>query len=299
MATTKQIQEEITDKIFEALRKGCMPWRKPWTTSKNCGKPTNVISKNSYRGINTLLLELHRQQHELEGKWYATYKQWCDLGATVKKRPGDVNPGQWGCGIIYYAPIRTTKEDPKTGEEVEVEFAMLKQYTVFSAEQVDLPDNLSHLVDFGIENTDKKFVDFDPAEFAIEATKADIRYGGDRCFYNSTNDHIWMVPKLKFEQEVDYYSTMLHELAHWSESRCKWNGSYAEGEMRAEMAAAFMCTELQIPQSDDLSNTEAYLASWLQSLQNDPRFIFKASAAASKAADFVLSFSKQAEPVAV
>ena len=75
-------------------------------------------------------------------------------------------------------------------------------------------------------------------------------------------------------------------------------GSSREGELRAEIAAAFMCSEIGIPQSDDLSNTEAYLASWLKSLESDHRFIFKASAAASKAADYVLSFSREAEPVA-
>ena len=106
-----------------------------------------------------------------------------------------------------------------------------------------------------------------------------------------------MVPKHHFGSEKEFYSTVLHELSHWSEKRCDWTGNYAEGELRAEIAAAFMCSELQIPQSDDLSNTQAYLASWLKSLQDDPKFIFKASTAASKAADFVLSFSRQTEPV--
>ncbi|EMI54178.1 hypothetical protein RSSM_04397 [Rhodopirellula sallentina SM41] len=41
------------------------------------------------------------------------------------------------------------------------------------------------------------------------------------------------------------------------------------------------------------------MQNWLSALDNDPKFIFKASTAASKAADFVLSFSRQEEPVAV
>jgi len=105
------------------------------------------------------------------------------------------------------------------------------------------------------------------------------------------------VPKHQFVSEQEFYATCLHELAHWSESRCDWTGSYAEGELRAEMSAAFMCSELEIPNSDDLSNVQAYLQNWLKALNDDSRFIFKASTAASKAADFVLSFSRQAEPV--
>ncbi|MBR9803842.1 DUF1738 domain-containing protein [bacterium] len=297
--STKQIQEEITDKIVESLKAGTIPWRKPWSTSPNCGAPTNIVSGNAYRGINPLILELHRQEHSFTNRWYATFNQWRDLGASVMKRPDHVKPGEWGAGIIYYAPIKKTKEDPKTGEEVEVEFAMLKQYTVFSAEQVELPDHLRHLVDVEPESKNDEFVDFAPAEIAIAATEADIRFGGDRCFYRPATDHIQMVPKHRFEQEKEFYSTLLHELSHWSEKRCEWTGSYAEGELRAEIAAAFMCSELEIPQSDDLSNVNAYLQNWLKALNDDPRFIFKASSAASKAADFVLSFSRKEEPVSV
>ncbi len=297
--STKQIQEEITNKIVESLKAGTIPWRKPWSTSPNCGAPTNIVSGKAYRGINAAaLLPLHQMEHGFTSKWYATWKQWSDLGARVTSRPASVKPGEWGCSIIYYAPIKKTKEDPTTGEEVEIEFAMLKTYCVFNAEQVDLPDHLRHLVDVEAETKNDEFADFAPAEIAIAATQADIRYGGDKCFYNRTTDHIQMVPKHRFGNEKEFYSTALHELAHWSESRCDWTGTYAEGELRAEIAAAFMCSELQIPQSDDLSNTQAYLASWLKSLQSDPRFIFKASTAASKAADFVLSFSRQIEPVA-
>jgi len=51
-----------------------------------------------------------------------------------------------------------------------------------------------------------------------------------------------------------------------------------------------------VPQSEDLSNHQAYVKNWLQALRNDDRFIFKASTAASKAVDFILSFSRQPEP---
>ena len=49
--------------------------------------------------------------------------------------------------------------------------------------------------------------------------------------------------------------------------------------------------------SDDLTNHTAYIQSWLQALENDPKFIFRASASASKAADFILSFSRPKEDV--
>ncbi len=84
--SAKQIQADITHKIIESLQQGTIPWRKPWSTSPNCGAPTNLVSGKRYRGINPLLLELHRQENNFHSKWYATWNQWRDLGANVMRR---------------------------------------------------------------------------------------------------------------------------------------------------------------------------------------------------------------------
>jgi antirestriction protein ArdC len=71
------------------------------------------------------------------------------------------------------------------------------------------------------------------------------------------------------------------------------------GELVAEISSCYACRELGVPASDDLSNHIAYVKSWLQAMRNDPRFIFMASAQASKATDFILSFSRKPEDVPV
>ena len=86
-------------------------------------------------------------------------------------------------------------------------------------------------------------------------------------------------------------------------SRLNWSrkekeNTYALGELVAEIGSCYVCRELGVPATDDMTNHIAYLANWLQAMKNDPRFIFMASAQASKAADFILSFSrKEEEPV--
>jgi antirestriction protein ArdC len=52
---------------------------------------------------------------------------------------------------------------------------------------------------------------------------------------------------------------------------------------------------LNIPDSHNLTNHTAYLGNWLEALENDPKFLFRAAAAASKSADFILSFSRPKE----
>ena len=52
---------------------------------------------------------------------------------------------------------------------------------------------------------------------------------------------------------------------------------------------------MAVPTVERLENHASYLQSWLTALENDPKFLFRAAAEAAKAADFVLSFSR--EPV--
>jgi antirestriction protein ArdC len=177
-------------------------------------------------------------------------------------------------------------------------FGFLKQYHLFDLDQVegDCLDRL-RITDTVVEN---EFVDFEPADPAIAATGADIRYGGDRAFYRRPNpgdgDFIQLPQKQSFAKPKEFYATALHELMGWSEHRLDWEGNYAEGELRAEIGACYALAELGVPQSDDLANHHAYLESWLAALQRDPRFIFAASTVASNAADFVLSISRKSAP---
>ena len=210
-------------------------------------------------------------------------------------RPADVQPGQWGTAVIFWKPIEKIERDPDTGEEETRSFGFLKQYHLFNLDQVEGSD-LDHLRVTTTIVVKNDFIDFEPAEQAITATGADIRFGGHRAFYRrpigGDGDYIQMPPKQSFSPPKEYYATALHELMHWSECRLDWKGNYAEGELRAEIGACYALAELGVPQSDDLTNHHAYLENWLAALKSDPRFIFAASTAASKAADYVLSFSR-------
>jgi antirestriction protein ArdC len=108
-------------------------------------------------------------------------------------------------------------------------------------------------------------------------------------------DYIQVPQEGHFESFPAFAETVAHELSHWSEHRMGWTGNYAQGELRAEMAAVFLTAALNIPDSGDLTNHVAYLQSWLSALENDPKFLFRAAAAASKSADFILSFSRGVE----
>ena len=149
------------------------------------------------------------------------------------------------------------------------------------------------------------FVDYQPAEELTRNMGLDIRLGGDHAAYNPSGDFIICPHKHRFKEEKAYYSTIFHEVVHLSGHSSRLNRlqhsrfgdqRYAFEELVAELGTSFILSALGIPQSDDMQNHKAYLASWMSALNKDSRFIFQAASCASKATDYVLSFAPQHQP---
>jgi len=298
MPTQNEIREQITHTIVEALEKGGLPpWRQPWLNDKNAGFPENVVSKRRYRGINPLLLQIASMRHGFQSKWWGTFKQWQELGGQVMRRPNNVEPGQWGTSIIFYKPLQIMEEN-EDGEKKQKTIYMMRSYVVFNLDQVN-GECLNHLrVGHSVATDTDCIVRYEIADRLIESTGADIRYGGNRAYYHRKEDYIQIPLRGQFCAS-EYYETILHELVHWSEKRLDWNrkeNGYAMGELIAEMGSCFLATELGIPIAENLPNHASYLQNWLRAMQSDHKFIFQASSQASKAADFILSFSRVEQP---
>jgi antirestriction protein ArdC len=311
MASQQQVREAVTSQIIAALESGGVPpWRRPWRVGPNAGFSSNIVSKKPYRGINPILLDMSSARHGLTSKWWATFNQWKNLGGKVMPRPSHVPSGKWGTQIVFWSPItRTVKND--TGGDEEDRFFVMRSYTVFCVDQVE-GDHLDHLrAGHGVDDTDGAVIDFRPAEEAIEATGITICHGGGRAFYSPGEDVVHMPPKASFEAVDEYYETVFHELVHATEhpTRLNWSrkereNSYALGELVAEIGACYLARELGVPASENLTNHIAYLGHWLKAMKSDPRFIFTASSQVSKAADFLLAYSRpqaveEVEPEAV
>lgn len=298
-----ELRQSITNQIVQALESGTIPWRRPWKVSPNAsGRPRNIASRKPYTGVNPLLLAIHAMQHGIQSRWYGTFNQWKAVGGTVKKRPDNVSPGAWGCHIVFYKPISKVVANKATGKDEEKTFPLLRSFVVFAADQVDGAEKFKVLDE--PEGQGIVLPDFEPAEELLKATKADIRVTGEQAFYtrpmpkdswpNHTGGDFIQVPqRAKFTSLSDWFGAVFHEVGHWSEIRLGWDGDYGMGELAAEMSACFLCSELGIPGSEDLTNHAAYLQSWLKAMKSDPSFIFKASTQASKVTDYLLGFVRQ------
>ncbi len=279
MSFQDEIRAKVTERIVAALKSGqTPPWRRPWATN-GPALPTS-ISGHKYSGINCVSLMLAAMQKNYSVNLWGTYNAFRQANAQVRR-------GEKGTQIILWKPVTRRKLNAK-GEEVKDTFPVMKTWTVFNACQCDgYPMPAS--------NNRSEFADFGPAEEAFAATGADIRHGGNRAYYSPSTDHIQMPPKSAFHHEHGYYSTLAHEAVHWCQPRLGHKESYAFEELVAELGGTFLSAELGVPNSQDLSNCEAYIASWVRELENDHGAIFRASKQASVSASFILGFSRKTE----
>ncbi len=297
MPTRTDIREAVTEKIVAALKAGTPPWRRPWAGAS--GPPTNCASGRAYRGVNLLLLGLVAAERGYRSGVWGTFRQWADRGCSVRPRPAGVPPGGWGTHVVFLKPpgprpTRDEQDDPDADDRGAGGYLLLRQYVVFAADQVEGAGAAADPA----PATPAGFADCGPAERAVAATGARVEHRGGRAAYSPSEDAIRLPPKGAFSGPKEYYATLFHELGHWSGHPARLDrldrnarfgdAAYSFEELVAEIAGCFLCSEVGVPQSDDLSNQAAYLAAWLRVLRQDHAAVFRAASQASAATDYVL-----------
>jgi antirestriction protein ArdC len=277
----------VTDEIVKAIEAGAGKFIMPWHGTSYCW-PRNAATTKSYRGINTLMLWAAARNRKYASSWWATFRQWEDLGARVRK-------GEHGTLIILYKEMPIEAEDADTGERVMDYRLIARPYYVFNAAQVEGWKEPSLMFGGGV-------VTVQEIENTVAATGADIRRGESPAYVIAC-DYITMPPKEAFkgsptsEPTETYYSTLFHELIHWTGHWCRLGRNlsgrfgardYAMEELVAELGAAYLCAEffvLHLPRRDHA----AYIGEWLEVLKADKRAIFAASGYAIQAVEFLLT----------
>jgi antirestriction protein ArdC len=286
-ATEKRdVYRKVTDAIINAIENGVGTWRMPWHTSgRYAFSPINAVSKKAYRGINTVCLWATAQAKGYERGEWATYQQWQDKGAQVRK-------GEKATLVVFWKFANDSSESQEDGESTKSGSRLLftRGYSVFNAAQVD---GYTPTVDADIPMPER----IAHAEAFFQSIQAEVRHGGNQAFYAPASDHIQMPPFPAFAENVSYYSTLAHEHTHWTakESRCDRqlgkrfaDHAYAAEELIAELGAAFTCAHLGLS-TEPREDHAQYLASWLKVLKADSRAIFTAASKAQQATDWMIA----------
>jgi antirestriction protein ArdC len=285
----QDVYASITENIIAAIEKGAEAFVLPWhRLSPALGKPANAQTQMPYRGINVVALWACAITEGYGSGWWATYHQWDQLGAQVGK-------GQRGAPIVFYQPVTQLNEEAnETSQSL-----IVRTYRVFNQDQVEgwEAPATAQAEPLQVMNKVQQFV---------SATAATIEHGGDEACFIPSRDVIRIPRPEQFQQRGGsaaeaYYSTLLHELTHWTGTahrldrvmgRRFGDDAYAMEELVAELGAAFLCGSLGIG-SEPRPSHAAYLSSWLRVLKADHRAIFTAAHKAKEAATFLEAFSME------
>lgn len=254
------IYQTVTDAIIEAIEKGLTgKFELPW---HGCSAiPSNARTGNLYHGVNVPLLWIHQIKRNFKSGTWATYRQWQEMGAQVRK-------GEKGTQIVFWKQIEV---EPSADNE-EGQTRMFARYSaVFNADQVDGFDLQS-----GIEAADIQAIA--AADALIDASGADIRHNEARAYYNMKEDYVNLPAPEIFKDTKgssateNYYSTLFHELTHWTgakhrldrmEHKTFGDTAYAFEELVAELGAAMCCASTGV-ESAVREDHAHYIESWLK-----------------------------------
>ena len=298
----KPFHQRVAEECIEALENGTAPWIRPWEPGEMPGPPVNAMTGKPYRGINRIRLTMQKGG-AADPRW-CTYKQAQELGAQVKK-------GSKGTTVQYWKfrdeqVLKDEQGKPLLDENgqrrytvTELERPRVFFSTVFHASQID---NLPPLPERGPE-PQPEWERHEMAERLLAASNATIFHDQlNRAFYRLSSDEIHLPPQAQFASPDKYYATALHELGHWTghESRLSRDlghpfGSekYAREELRAELASYMLGSDLGI--GHDPGQHHAYVASWIQTLKEDPREIIRAAQDAERIREYVLGLEREHE----
>ncbi len=262
----------------------------PWHSAEARGLPVNAVSRKPYRGGNILPLWIAAAAAGYESHEWATYKQWREAGAQVRKGERSHLVVFWKFRDQEDVPDATQQEfNDRAGRLI-----LVRGYSVFNAAQVD-----GYMPKPAVLRAEPERVE--SAEAFLRHTRAMIRTGGGRAFYSPGADEI-VVPRIeRFPDAVSYYAVVAHELTHWTGHAERLDRDflasaekdppmrkedYAREELVAELGAAFLCADLGLANQPRKDNA-AYVASWLKALKGDPKAIFSAASKAQYAADYL------------
>lgn len=276
------VYEKVTARIMEILETGTVPWKKPWLSNDG---PMNLISKKSYRGINSFLLNCS----PYSSPYWMTFNQ-------ARQKGGSVNKGEKSTPVVFWKWLDQKAVPDEDDNSTSGKVPLVRLYNVFNLDQIDgIPAPPE-------EQSASPFNPIKQAEQVIRnmPLKPNIMFGGNRAYYSPRLDYIKLPNQEAFKSPEEFYSTAFHELAHSSghSSRLSRKGilepsyfgshDYSQEELVAEFGASMLCGFAGIEQQT-IENSAAYIQGWLKVLKGDKKLAIIAAGQAQRAADFILN----------
>lgn len=311
--TLTKPQKALLETVIEELKKGVVPWQKPWHA---LGSPQNAKSGHEYRGENHFYLSLIMMENGFSDPRFLTFAQMLDHNKGLPREEQLSLPkGTTGFPISYASYYSKELKRNLSGadfkiwsqEEIQKKFAegeiyyFQKTATVFNLEQFE-----GSFPSLQLEKTDIQ-VDLDLVKGVAEKMKLSfiLEKNGNRAYYSPLKDEVCIPSEESFHEEIGFYTTVFHEFAHATshptrlDREIKGRGdlkAYAVEELRAEISSLFLSQKIDLPLSEkDVAQGASYIGNWLEVLENDPQVLFEGAKDAGKISAYLFDHVKSYE----
>ena len=296
-------------------------WQQGWIGgAASVGLPQNVIGRN-YSGSNSFFLQLYSASQGYKLPVWMTFRQAHNFKAHVLK-------GEKAFPVIYWDMLVRDKDGKKISSDeyramsrderknLDV-IPFVKAFPVYNLDQTNFrevqPERMQKLLDRfkvpELRDTQGMY-----AHSALDSMIAQQSWlcpiHADReeieAYYSPFRDIVvlpmkaqfnrGMTPEDVYRDGMEFYSTMLHEMAHstMTPERLNRDGGarfgdpkYAKEELVAELTAAMISHSMGFD-SKVTDNSAAYLDSWITKLKQEPKFIVSVMADVNKASEMIL-----------
>ena len=309
VSNRKDLYKQVTDTVIAALESGTIPWEKPWSSEGVRDWPRSVSTGKAYLGCNYFWLQIVQAAVGYSSPWWITYRQAQSLGGSVRK-------GEKSTPAIFFKSITGGKDDD-SGDSAEKTIPLIGSHAVFNLDQCDLPAEAIEKLDARLdkiapkpEPTGDPNQTIDEAESVllgyIDREGVKLNHGSDRACYSPVSDVISMPNLESFRDSETYYATLAHEQVHSTGHQDRLNrkleksaafgsADYGREELVAELGASMILSVIGISKPAIEDNRNAYIASWIKSIRNDPKAVVVASGKASKAAEYLLKLDNDGD----
>lgn len=281
----------LTNNVLEAIKQK-VPWTQTWIEKEGFRGYTNGLTGEPYGIIDTLIMMSQgmpdevvatRREWEKAGYWVRHSKPSAYIlkeGQTLEDLFDEEGEIRDGVGDVVWGSSAVTT---KKGNEP------YPTRTVAEYPNIDIPTTR-------LDEVLERYYEEEGISYEEEE--------GSQSYFNWEDDEIRLPSKKQFTSAAGYLATKAHETIHSTGVYVRCNreafkkfgsklGSmkYSREELIAEIGSALLLASFGLSTEETQRNTAAYCQSWLQQLQNNPKWIMTAAQLAEEAVEYIMQYA--------
>lgn len=291
-----EVAQGVADRLIAAIEAGIADpdaWEAPWQAFTQPQR--NPLSGYAYHGINPLILAYVQAERGYKRPLWVTFNQQKAAGGHLVDAKGKgVRLIRWivSLSCTTHGTGKYNRVTSQCCDNVR-KYQGMTTFTVFNIEHVEgieFPDD-DAIVRNEIESVEA-------IEAFVAALGVDLRHADQNRAYHSPAGNYIMLPSRDLFHSVEgYYSTLLHEITHWSGSEGRsertkggrfGDHKYAMEELVAELGSAMLMHHFNLEAEPSMDHAN-YLRNWLGALREDASYLYHAAQQASHAVQWLLS----------